>query len=61
MDSEELEGRVRQMLKITQEIRDRTESPGLHCCLHDIEIACHLALNYLGQTDAIAPELTAQS
>ena len=57
MKPEELVSRVRQILEIVAEMRDRTSSPGFECTLHDMEVACHMALNYLGEADAIAPEL----
>ncbi len=57
MSSEDLADRVRQIMQIIEEIRSNTGSPGLQCALHDMEISCHMALNYLGETDAIAPEV----
>ena len=57
MNSEELAGRVRQIQAIIDEIRQGTGSPGLQSCMHDMEVFCHLALNYLGESDTAAPEL----
>ena len=57
MGTEELASRVRQIQALIEEIRQGTGSPGLQTCLHDMDVFCHMALNYLGETDTIAPEL----
>lgn len=56
MNTEMLAGRVRQIQAIIEEIRQETDSPGLQTCIHDIAVLCHMALNYMGETDSIAPE-----
>lgn len=56
MDTETLISRVRQIQAIVKEIRHGTDSPGMQSCMHDMEIFCHQALNYLGETDSIVAE-----
>lgn len=56
MNTETLASRVRQIQAIIKEIREGTDSPGMQSCMHDMEVFCHMALNYLGETDTIAPE-----
>ncbi len=56
MSTETLAGQVRQIQMIIKEVRQGTDSPGLQCCMHDMEVFCHMALNYLGETDSIVIE-----
>lgn len=56
MNTEASASRVRQIQAIIKEIREGTDSPGMQSCMHDMEVFCHMALNYLGETDTIAPE-----
>ena len=59
MDTEMLKSRVRQIQEIVKEIRQGTDGPGLQSCMHDIEVFCHMALNYLGETDSIVADTSA--
>lgn len=59
MDTETLACRFRQIQAIIQEVREATDSPGLQSCMHDIGLFCHMALNYLGETDTIGTEILA--
>lgn len=53
MDNETLASRVRLIQAIIREVRQETDSPGMQSCMHDMEVFCHQALNYLGETDSI--------
>ncbi len=57
MNTEILAAQVRQIQTIIREIRQDTDSPGMQSCMHDIEVSCHMALNYLGETDCIVTEI----
>ncbi len=56
MNTEAIASRVREIQAITKDIREGTNSPGMQSCMHDIEVFCHQALNYLGETDSIVAE-----
>ncbi|MDP2661444.1 MAG: hypothetical protein Q8R28_12025 [Dehalococcoidia bacterium] len=57
MNTETLAVQVRQIQMIIREIRQGTDSPGLQSCMHDMEVFCHMALNYLAETDCIVSEI----